>query len=205
MTTTNNRFKYDTPVISKLTGKSLGKREALRVAVAKDAVRQLQYGKTIAKKGTLFESSEIQKIFDALNNTSIEDFTIEDVPTLNLQKFFLKKSKKPCAVCGLGQCFVSLVRIDNDLDVKSDNFYANTISGNVIFNRLLKVFGKKQLSLIEFAFEGRYAGKAFAKSFYHSVTTLDKVENFYYKNNNVKDRLITIMKNIIKNDGTFKP
>jgi len=116
--------------------------------------------------------------------------------------FFRSKDAPACEVCVRGSLLVSLIRKDNnftgeDLDNMSCGYFD---SWSVEDKRLLELFSPEQLSLIEYAFEN------FSADRYINEKDLDKVEDFFvlYEHNNT-ERLIAILKNIIKNKGTFKP
>jgi hypothetical protein len=93
-----------------------------------------------------------------------------------------------CHVCALGSLLLAkAVRFDNVLCNQMN--YLNTRMG---VGPIADHFDRNQLLLIESAFEG-YSDED------------NDVQIFYSKYPDPKDRLVAILKNLIKNKGTFKP
>lgn len=116
----------------------------------------------------------------------------------------LQKSKF-CNVCALGACFISLVGIDNKFSSDWDDL-SGAPAGSTIQDRLSEYFDKEQIVLIENAFEQGtgYFTESNDQLVCGEVDTADAVafgEKFY----DDAKRLAAIMKNIVKNNGTFKP
>lgn len=151
-----------------------------RVAVAKDVIAQLNRGKLTATTGLYFKAKSCNK-----------DFTGE----VELQKV-LKHIPK-CEVCAKGALFVGMINKYNDfkLNLKYDygNDEINDEVNDSLYPKLKTLFSGKQLRLIEAYFEG------------WNKFDIENTHNFYEKNPNAKKRMILIMENIIKNNGTFKP
>lgn len=141
---------------------------------------------------------------------------------INLQEHFIKNKNVQCDCCALGGLLLSTVRYSNQCNinnsslsyVKSDkhnnyltirdvssiddvNHAKNEIK---ISKRLQSVFGENHLKLIESYFElncGAYKSDSYAN---------ESVDNTnIWKNKTHENRLLSIMNNIIKNDGKFKP
>ena len=110
------------------------------------------------------------------------------VNELSTQKF-LNKLKK-CRVCALGACFLAERRI-------SGNCIPHA-SGQELKNDLGNIFGAKELSDIESAFE-REEFNTFDYVGSHDSIAFGK----YFKNEAA--RLAAIMQNIIDHDGWFIP
>lgn len=93
---------------------------------------------------------------------------------------------KPCEVCAIGALFVGQVERFNKLEFTKD-LYSDDLRAE-----LTKAFSMPQLLLIEAAFEGwiegKFDGSTFQKKYPDSTKRMD-----------------AIMRNIIKNNGTFIP
>ena len=96
----------------------------------------------------------------------------------------LKPNISSCEVCGIGGLFVgALMKFDGLRAVE-----APILSFTAMCDHLLKYFSEAQLKLVEDAFEG-----------------WNKLQEYYSQYPKDKQRLAAIMKNIIRNKGTFKP
>lgn len=155
-----------------------------RAAVAKDVLQQISKDKYIpANYGyvNLNIEGDIQNQFDKI---------------------------KHCKVCNLGSCVLSLTKFVNNLEQKDVEDCGETFQNpDSKVSKLLKtVFTPYQQALIEAAFEsGQYSHAAEAYDVRLSDIDEDKCINFYNKFSNAKERQIATMKNIIANQGTFKP
>lgn len=164
--------------------KSLSKPEQ-RVLIAKDVIKQLKLRKYIARESIYVEYIPAGGNLDVRSNFDKVD---------------------DCHCCALGSCLLSLTKYNNKFTFNDlDNL------GKPVWKELAKFFTVNQLTLIEYAFEGWYKTKEDGVGKCHFNPTvedseLDKCHSFYsiYENDE-KQRLIAIMKNIIKNKGTFKP
>ena len=104
---------------------------------------------------------------------------LKEMEELSELKKVLAKSKDKCYVCALGALFVSAVNRFNKYQITTD--WAG-IGKYETTNYLCKYFSDSQMGLIEDVFEFRCP---------------------VYMNS--ENHMINIMKNIIKNKGTFKP
>jgi len=131
-------------------------------------------------------------------------------PDESLQELMLSESKGACTACAIGALFYSKVVNYNACTTKQAGATANYTQYDVIVNDISMIsnlkdsFAPKQLRLIELAFEGKHPGAGsyiheFAGDLYHNCM------NFHDKYNKASGRMRAIMKNIIKNKGTFKP
>lgn len=136
----------------------------VRIAIAKDVLKQMRYWEV---ETTYFYSTKITQ------------------PYSNLQTQLLTLPKKSCHVCALGACFLSYVRLYDE--VKTDNY--GGVMWPVIQSTLLKYFELDQLNLIEAAFELWFK---FNIDF----------NNAYWMEEPVF-RLRKIMQNIVANKGDF--
>lgn len=170
--------------------KSLTK-QGQRIAIARDVLFQIKVKKYGVTAGTY-----------VYFNDEIDGYSEADVQK-NFDKF-------TCNCCALGACILSLTKFN-------DKFTFSDISSERIdiWNELAKFFPKTQLVLIEYAFEGwssydsngvavmRLDVDATTQKMYNA---LGKCKSFYEKYADFsEDRFVAIMKNIIKNNGTFKP
>jgi len=187
-----------------------------RVAIAKDVIAALAAKKLKATPGTYL---------------SVEKFTGKDIPKGKDELQSVLQKVETCNVCALGAAFVCTVALADNLKVRGlleghsrywDDEKDEDVKGKVAYlsvrssdmhDYLGKFFDFNQLWLIENAFENadlhdKYKfGEAtvdengdetsFSKSF-------DKASAFASKSSPTK-RMIKIMENIIKNEGTFKP
>lgn len=102
----------------------------------------------------------------------------------------INTNPEACMVCGIGALFLGFVyRVDQAKVVDGQEFN----SQETIHAALHGIFPSHMLKQIEAAFEGdgRYA-----------ITFGNK---WFYTYTKAEDRLIAILKNIIRNDGTFRP
>lgn len=113
----------------------------------------------------------------------------------------LEGKVKNCHVCAKGAMFLAdIIRRDN-FTVADLGFYFNSNIPRVNY------FTEHQKNLIETAFEGsNYCMKwDNDKDEFKTSPLAGKAINFSKIYKKSEDRLIAIMKNIIKNNGTFKP
>lgn len=174
-----------------------------RVAVAKDVLAQIK-AKTLKAKSGVYVSAKLTFV----------PKEGEDVQAL------LKEGKvKNCQACALGSAFLSYVRLydgvkverysqfgpETDYAVFKDGKYGltNKIIGDRPDDSLGPLFGRPQMELIEQAFEARnpdwYADGDAPEA---QLIAAEVFGKRYAKN---EDRLVAIMRNIVRNKGTFKP
>jgi hypothetical protein len=110
-------------------------------------------------------------------------------------KPFLLKSTTPCRVCAKGALFLSTVRRYNKASVK-DVMCDNMETAE-------KMFGKHQFNLIEAAFEQWDFTIPDTHEEEHGRPVPYEVQAFGNKYEDDTDRLVAILKNIIKNKGNF--
>ncbi len=159
-----------------------------RVAICKDALKQLKTNRFKAKQGDYLYIRYGESVED--NNS--------------FQKIFKKDKEIACVGCAMGSLFLSTTVLGNRSTVKDmENegpSIGNLIDDEIKFsNKFNTIFTKNQLKLIEIFFENwgldaqdlGYSEKD-CRSFYHS-----------YQSSHF--RLIAILQNIVKNKGTFVP
>ena len=169
-----------------------------RVLIAKDVLEQVRLGRFIP------ETSKYAMIrgFKGLGGQ-----------TQDIQQCVLTPGIT-CECCGVGSLMLSTILFRDQVkadvgwndSIYLDPGYETTGDNNITF----ELFGKAQLDLIEIAFERWYEGDAedsisSPSSYTHTPELADSARTFGERYDDDKDRLVAIMKNIIANDGTFKP
>lgn len=167
-----------------------------RVAIAKDVIKHLRSEKI----NTTFDH---RKIYAGNGYLAIP---IEEAPRKNdvgRQWQSVLRGVETCSVCAKGAVFVATMlrfnncKVDRPLAGEDRN---GQIGSSEMTRHLRGYFSKQQLDLIESAYEAcavndtRAEDDAVAFGQQFASTLADR-----------SDRLIAIMQNIIKNNGTFKP
>lgn len=182
-----------TKTLSKMT-----KAEA-RVAIAKDALAQLRSRKYDAVGGIYVE-------FDKnLDLPDWGDSSTESNRKANQQVCNLIPKMGTCTVCARGALFLSTIRKFNHFtlgDWDRSGGYSDGCNRDTIETVEDRYFTDKQLSLIESTFEGEMFRKNDTEL---SDREYNNCINFYSKYSSDHDRLVAILKNIIKNEGAFVP
>lgn len=170
-----------------------------RVVVAQDVIDRIKLGQLVPENG------------EFVNRRQITDQTVQISEKLKLPKF-------SCEVCAKGGLFMAYIGIENGIRFNDMKGGPNTNGENM--KKLSKIFPKKQLNQIEMAFEGFVCpGDGLSvierrkldssKNYYNNLCNrYDEktvTENHNQKYNFPKFALISICKNIIKNNGEFKP
>lgn len=187
-----------------------------RMAIARDVIKSLNEGRMVAAqmgyfnigvpKGTGFEfrtpagSKKRVENFKRLLDLAGDDWGDgnKEAADVSLNEAI---AGVPCTVCGIAACFVAAVDKIDDITLGE----ADGMSDNAMRDYLCRWFSKEQVRLIEAAFERDFS---FA---YHHVESGDRgevsdaAEAFGRQHVDPKERLIAIMKNIIDNEGTFRP
>ena len=166
-----------------------------RVMIAQDVLDQIKAKRYVAESGTWVDAY--------YNDDDIKK-------TDSVQKLFAEHKIESCRVCALGGLFMSCTNLNNNVSVKTlENITGVTdcqnlgqrISNNKkLPNGLNRIFSKEQLILIETYFEAN-------SGWFIDRSTSDTTspDDFYDAYPDAYDRLVEIMENIIKNDGTFIP
>ena len=170
------------------------------VMVAKDALRMLDKGKTVASPGDWVKlPDEIFEIEGGSQALKEEDYNSPQICDLSDESEFTD-----CKVCALGSLMLSEIRHTNKLTLEDlgDSIYGlgDEISYNDFGHRLDKVFSYSQQKLMEYAFEG---GTGLFEECDIPKCKVVKLEGFYQKYPDDEDRLRAILKNVIKNKGVF--
>lgn len=176
----------------------------MRVAIAKDVLAQMKAKKIIADVGTWMHDPKMgfmDEYVDYLVDEFIEDPSNDSCEFTEFHARDYTSKVKNCQVCALGSMFISAVNLYDDIKFKADDACASAAFEDLDKSPLKKYFSVHELKIIEAAFEGNdgchfddLSGKDAAVAFaYHEI----------FKTH--KDRLSAIMKNIIRNNGVFKP
>lgn len=165
--------------------KSLSKAEQ-RVIIARDVIAQV-----IGKKYKPSTGSYLTLVNTFYNHWSVQEH-IDEIE---------------CVCCALGACLISTTKFKNKLKFHDvDALCSNSDSWKL----LRGIFSPKQMNMIEYAFEVSHNGSrvgedSFGEYNKHDYDERVKCVDFGRSFDYESDRLIAIMKNIIKNKGTFKP
>lgn len=152
-----------------------------RITIAKDVIASLRLGKFNASPGTYFSLAD-------------KNYREEEARPSDNQALLLDTAIS-CEVCAIGAIFASKVRSGNKCNLD----LGGSPDDNILINNLKGIFTEKELRIIETAFEGE------AQSNMVNDNIEIEAANWFRNNHPDKDdkRLIAIMKNIIKNKGTF--
>lgn len=168
-----------------------------RVAIAKDCIARIELGQFTAQRGRFCN-------IDADNDGFLADgFHLRKTKT-SIKKT-LNDNRIRCRVCAKGSMFMSYIGRVNDMgfDKMSSGGTHNLEYHNPPMTKLLEIFSKNQLDLMEYAFEG--TGDYLWMSSIFTQRNRKQCKSFYKRYENSNERLIAICENIIKNKGTFKP
>ena len=172
--------------------------------LAKDVIAQIKEGKYRAKKGTWCTF--------ATNKCGLSD--------KQFNSFDVQQSIAFCEVCGLGSLFCSLVKITNNVTF-GELAYKPVFA--LLKERLIDVLSMKELSAIELSFEVNFGSTFITSNSYRSLGRkthltagnkkfdlnffkyLQEALVFGRKYIKPEERLLAIMRNIVKNKGQFKP
>lgn len=183
-----------------------------RVYIAKDVLAQLAAKKIVASPGTYLAGKvKLPTIKEEREEYSYDSHGYEkrSVKVVNpdTEVQDIVEKMKTCNACALGTVFVCAVRIADDLkigDMPIEDEVTDSIEfdGMSMYKYLGQFFSEAQLELIESAFECRVMGDGGeGRRDDANRDAADYGTNFMQP----KDRMVAIMKNIIKNKGFFKP
>ena len=173
-----------------------------RVLIAQDVIAQLKADRLMAENGTWTDMSAAGKAqldIDA-----------------SFQQTFLENTGVKCECCAVGSLFIGCALFANK--ISNGEIRDNWELGDQLFehrrfeNGFDKLFSRKQLGLIETAFEGTthfFTDDEWTGTEGASVSSAAEraAWDFHnqYRELPAKTTLIAIMENIVKNNGTFKP
>jgi hypothetical protein len=170
-----------------------------RIMIAKDVLEQIRVNNIEACSGDYFVLED--------DNIWVGE---TDKNKVGLQDAFLHIPES-CNVCALGGLFYSAIAINNkyklDVDNNEDGELAY-ISDGSLRKRVGRFFSNYQLGLIETAFESCYHMNDNGFSTYDiSEAKRKEIERAHEFGQGIDDdkTMKNIMKNIIKNEGIFKP
>lgn len=193
---------------TKNTNKST--RNKQRLAIIKDCLHRLRFRKV--ESGSYCYGDDIDADID--KNDQVQKH--------------LEIIEKKCRVCALGGLFLSAVGKFNDITVSDcdlgyyrnynrDNDYVVRLGREETISHLSKYFTKCQMMLIESAFEGVYYAASYYPNIFEEGECYNEKKQKYYQKlcrkaikfcediEDDKEKLRAILKNMLSNDGTFKP
>lgn len=159
-----------------------------RVVIAADVIRQVRAYRYIATKGTYIDPVS----FSAEHYDSAVEFA--------------RGPDTVCRVCARGAMFLSILSIFNNFTGRIPSYPRE--------EKEQEFFDKRQTKLIEGAFEGwgrknmteyHNASGEYIFPEYYTVDMEPAVLSYVNDYPSAEDRLIAIMRNVIKNRGTFIP
>lgn len=173
--------------------KELSKKQKQRIAIAKDAIKQL----SVWNVGGGGYCSFGEKVLPEGKNL----------------KKVLPDLEAGCNVCAKGALFLSFVHKYNKIttDEVRNSWGESRIDNYLILEKLTPLFSQEQLDLIERAFEGYDEIEDEEKYGFVKVDVgwgeceYGIVYSYYEVYTDHAQRLEVILKNIIRNNGTFKP
>lgn len=161
-----------------------------RVTIAQDVIAQIKAKRYSPKQGRYINKESLTQN-DELSGSIKENFEKID----------------NCKVCGIGACFLSIVKYKNNVNFEDVQVGFIQFVHNEKFRKLLlSIFSYSQLRTIEYAFE------CGINTTYRTVEDEDidlflkaKATCFGQKYYYDDSRLLAIMENIVDNRGEFKP
>jgi len=179
-----------------------------RVQIARDVLFQLNSGKLIAA----------HRLWLGANKDDDVSFISDSEIKKNAELQDILGKRKECYGCALGGMFMCAVERANKLKVGKLNFNhdqeKNTIHGNDVFSYMKKFFDKKQLFLIELAFEGgagscyTSGGSSIIMDDQHLSVSMGHDEGYeascFASFETPSEKMRLIMENIVANNGTFR-
>jgi hypothetical protein len=188
--------------------------------MAQDVIAQIKAKKLKPAHGTFVTFDKVAGL-KITNTDPYSELTREDVSNHlgadeDARELYLENKIQQCSCCALGSLFVSCTLYNDNTTTDELAFAGEDISdwlmsggmGDRMSNGLDKFFSIQQLQLIEQTFETDNGvvqshdedefGKPYPKFSKAS-------EAFCHKYTTAESRMIAIMKNIVANDGTFKP
>ena len=160
-----------------------------RRAIARDAIDQIRLQRFVAESGTYLFTPDLGGQVGR-----------------DLREVLLEQDRY-CEVCGLGACFASMIRLENDLVLSNADLWSSCImsrNAGAFLSRLQRHFEPAQLELIECAFE--ISDEYTHVLSYDDEAVVDAVvfgDKYDYSD---KERLLAILTSIAENEeGEFHP
>ena len=174
-----------------------------RVMIAQDIIEEIRANKYIANTGSYIG-----------NVTGTENFNVHMSKRMDVQEHF--DQIESCSVCALGACLMSATKFANH--IKFSDILDKRVLDQINRPRqlLTSLFDPEQLLLIEIAFErdissghkfarGIRYQRGFGKLGRFDDDKQEKALKFGNKQAYEDRRMVAIMRNIIRNKGTFIP
>lgn len=169
----------------------------MRVAIAKDVLKQLASRKFVACRGVWLRDSKLSELPDYAEARYEKD----GIKKLDVCEYVNSINK--CQVCALGSIFLSSVKLYNNVYMSADKDPGDEAASffeDLASSPLKRYFSPNQLRYIEATFEGLDGVH------YPDTRKEENYANAFYRLfPNTDDRLNAIMQNIVENNGTFKP
>jgi len=171
-----------------------------RVAIAKDVLAQIRQDKIVCAEGTYFDAPN-KRHSDLCNSirTSEPDTELRDV----------LKNFPSCQVCARGAIFLSALKVFNNFAVQDIPHWKTRSVAPIDTESVFKVgrrfFTTRQIAAIELAFEGDSDYLSAHEQDFLSDKEKEACELFYNSRQGAENRMVDIMKNIVKNKGKFIP
>lgn len=173
-----------------------------RVAVAKDALKQIKIGRYYIDPYSVFTSPGIGTMLRK------GEVSYEDELQKVLVKYFKKSKKNTCEVCQRGALLTSLVRLDNNFLVNQRELGGMFSVYSTTDKRLMKVFEAEQLELVEQVLMNPKGHKAFWLKYLPKVNREVFLEEYAtgckITHKQSEKIAVAILKNMVRNNGTFK-
>lgn len=170
-----------------------------RVKIAKDVIQQILAGKIIPKHGVGYMILADSKRESLFNHNALLDLKSD------VREFI---EHDTCNVCGIGGTFIAALKLEDRLSFKD---MIHSSDDRAMREYLKNWFSEVQIALIECSFEKNslYIERILSSkkgSERQRIRELgERARDHGLQYLHPDDRLIAIMRNIIDNDGTFKP
>lgn len=196
-----------------------------RVAIMKDVLKYIRGEQLSAKRGTWVKSKRGRKLLtgtDFKGNVEIKE-ALDQKAAKGVQ----------CDVCMIGACIYSTIRRFNEVKIEdaflsTSHYYerhgTDQLQLGSFEEYLRKFFAAKQLALMEFTFEAGSGGMGydsvsfdmrkrvtkFLKPYLEEIPGLSyrdasDIHRYRLRQDSAREVMVKICKNVIANNGTFKP
>jgi len=177
-----------------------------RIIVIKDALAQIRSNKLIPRRGVVVDFLD-RSIFD-------RERRIDAKPLI--EELF-KTQVEICNTCARGALLISTIHKENNFQLCDFEIGGAFDPDSKTDTRLLELFSERQLAMIEEAFEygtfeddqdlegSIYHYNQLTDEFHFTQEELRMLHEFHEQYLSDEERLIAILKNMLKNRGIFKP
>jgi hypothetical protein len=170
-----------------------------RVIIAKDVLSLLRSRKISPVNGSYIETTVDFRYDEEANERD------GDVLVIDLIREDWSKKQSYCQVCQIGSLFIGALDLFNSLKLQAIDRCEP--GGKDMISYLSGWWTRQELRIMELAFEGGWQGES--HEMYdengHMLPEINRAHEFHDKHGRGEDCMITILKNIIKNDGKFVP